>query len=1157
MNLSQLSQILKIVFLLFYFFSISYALEFTSEEKNWIKKNPIVIVGGEADWAPFDFAIDGAYTGIANDYLKLLSKKTGLKFTVKVDTWNNLLLKVKRGEIGLLPALYYTQERSTYLHYTRHYFEMLNYFFIRDDLKITTMKELDGKIVAIPKDFANRELLKKDFPQIQILIVGTFLEAIDAVLEKKADILFDSYASLTYALEKRAIHTIIPFKSYRMADTMKLYMAMSKMNPMLATIIDKGLAAVSEIEKNKIYKKWIGNRQNVRSGVTFTDKELQWLRKNKTLTFMGDPDWLPFEAFDKQGNYTGIISNFLHEVEKITLSKIMPKQTNTWQETIQLATENKIDIVSGIVSDENNFKDYKAIEAYLTTPIAIIAYNQYQYVSDILEVQDIKDKKIGLVKDYGYVHLIYQMYPDLTFVEYANADKLIQALSQHKVDLALLSLPKATYALKINVVPELNLIGKIPLEMQLTFLVHKDKKVLHGILDKVMQHLKVTKHNELIDEWFSIKFSKKNDYSFAYWVAAVLGIFLLLMYYWTRKLSKEVKNRKESEEQVKMILESIPLQLIVTAYDGQAIMANQYAYDAYAYTEEDLANINVTNFYRHAEDRMVVLEGIAKEGRVDKKIVQFKYPDGSIHDLLLSVLPIVYERQKCLLTISVDLTERLEIEKELEKAKEAAESANEAKSQFLANMSHEIRTPMNAIIGFTELLNESVKEPRLKGYIKTIKNAGHTLLTLINDILDLSKIEAGKLEIHKRATNLSDLGEEVLSIFMMVVREKGLDLILDSDENIPKSVLLDDIRLRQVLVNLIGNAVKFTDKGFVKLRIQALNIDEHLSKVDLEISIEDSGMGIPQEQLDSIFRSFEQQIGQDNRKYGGTGLGLSISRRLTEMMGGKIVVKSKEGEGSKFFVLLKHVDISSIQLTDKREEAFMAAGIIFKSAKLLVVDDIEDNCELIVQNFADTELEVFTASDGYEAIEQYKSKKPDMILMDIRMPNMDGYEAAKQIKLLDKTVPIVALTASIMKDEYEQIKRKYFDGYLRKPVLKNELFLELSHFLAYDKALPSENIVEELGITLSKDTLLNHAKILDVMEQEIEPLYQKAMQTNSITDIKVFISKVQILAQMYKVDFLIDYVQRLDEAIDVFDIGQIQSLLHEYSVLRKKFELLN
>jgi CheY-like chemotaxis protein len=458
---------------------------------------------------------------------------------------------------------------------------------------------------------------------------------------------------------------------------------------------------------------------------------------------------------------------------------------------------------------------------------------------------------------------------------------------------------------------------------------------------------------------------------------------------------------------------------------------------------------------------------------------------------------------------------------------------------------------MNAIIGFTELLNEQLSEPRLKSYAKTIQSASNSLLTLINDILDLSKIEAGKMQIHKAPTNIFKLADELGSIFMMSVKKKNLDLIVTIDENIPKSLLLDEVRVRQILLNLLGNAVKFTEFGFVKLSINAFNIEEQTSKLDLEFLVEDSGIGIPQNQLENIFDEFQQTQGQDNRKFGGTGLGLSISKRLISMMTGNISVKSTVGEGTVFDVYLYSIDIPSVIQAKQLDENVVQNinEFVFEAAKILVVDDIEDNRELIVKNFEDTKLSVITASDGYEAIEVFKKQQPDIILMDIRMPNMDGYEAAKEIKKLSD-IPIVALTASVMQDDFERLKRQNFDGYLRKPVLRYDLFLELSRFLKYESVTVSDT--QENRVVLSQKATRNITTILHFIESEITPIHKKALQSHNLSDIKEMASKVKAISLQYEVSILQVYASQLYEAIDAFDIIKIEQLLKKFNDIEKE-----
>jgi signal transduction histidine kinase/CheY-like chemotaxis protein len=411
------------------------------------------------------------------------------------------------------------------------------------------------------------------------------------------------------------------------------------------------------------------------------------------------------------------------------------------------------------------------------------------------------------------------------------------------------------------------------------------------------------------------------------------------------------------------------------------------------------------------------------------------------------------EAEYAMTNINKELEQRVETRTiELAQATEEANKANDLKSQFLANMSHEIRTPMNAIIGFTDILLEKVTEVQKQQHLKSIKKAATSLLDIINDILDISKIEADKLELKYSAVDLYHIVEEVYDLFKFKAKEKGIDLIIEFDNTLERSIVLDEVRLRQILLNLVSNAIKFTENGHVKIVVEKSYIkeDDH-SFVDITIGVEDTGKGIDHKSQESIFDSFTQQENQSTKKYGGTGLGLAITKKLVEMMNGTIGVRSEENKGSRFLVEFKNVSIASVLEPTSSYSSIDVNG--FAKGTILVVDDIEVNRELIREFFRPNgDITVLEAKHGQEAIDLVQQHNISLCIMDIKMPIMDGLEASKLIKQRSD-IPIIILTASVEESDTEE---KHYDSFLHKPIEKSTLLLEVAKYIHNDKLVDKQ-----------------------------------------------------------------------------------------------------
>jgi len=492
-----------------------------------------------------------------------------------------------------------------------------------------------------------------------------------------------------------------------------------------------------------------------------------------------------------------------------------------------------------------------------------------------------------------------------------------------------------------------------------------------------------------------------------------------------------------------------------------------------------------------------------------------------------------------------------------EKLAVEAQAANRAKSEFLANMSHEIRTPMNAILGFTDLLDSRINDKEQKAYLKSIMSSGKSLLTLINDILDLSKIESGKMELQPEAVNPYSIFSEIKHIFSPNISDKGLDFILDVDPALPVSLLLDEVRLRQILFNLVGNAVKFTDKGFIKLSARNMAKTNEKCTVDVMIAVEDTGIGIAPGSLKTIFEAFRQQDGQSTKIYGGTGLGLAISKRLVEMMGGAISVKSTLKKGSIFEILLKAVAVAAPHVVSREEKGFDPANISFEKAVILVVEDVPLNRTLIREFLRYTEIGIVEAEDGKQALVLARKHRPDVILMDIKMPVLNGYEALKQMRNDEtlKKIPVIALTASGMKKDKERIIESGFDGFLVKPLQIFDLYRELTRFLTHStKEHKGEQPVKDAQKRrppekLHPGALAKLPEIIDALENELMSSWLIARQKGLFDDIANFGSQIKRLGDIYALEFLQEFGNDLIQHVNSFDIESMCAALDEYPTL--------
>ena len=489
--------------------------------------------------------------------------------------------------------------------------------------------------------------------------------------------------------------------------------------------------------------------------------------------------------------------------------------------------------------------------------------------------------------------------------------------------------------------------------------------------------------------------------------------------------------------------------------------------------------------------------------------------------------------------------ERKQMEATLENERDKANEANLAKSRFLANMSHEIRTPMNAVLGFTEALAQELETPRQKKMLESIRTSGNLLLSLLNDILDLSKIEAGKMTIVPKPAALKSMLNDIEVLFSVQAAGKGINLSVNVSDDVPDLLVFDEVRIKQVIFNLLGNAIKFTRIGDVNLNVSYVPDDQFSG--ELRIGVDDTGAGIPEKDLERIFEPFVQQSGLLNRDYEGAGLGLSVCKRLIEQMNGTIKVYSKVGVGSSF-----NVTIPGVARGKKKDLHQVLPGIkgevFFRKGSVMMVDDVSSNLNAMEALIEGTGLEVVHAGNGETAIRLLNHITPDVIFLDTRMPGLDGYEVATCIKRIEalQNTKIIACTASVAnKEKLEQ--SELFDDYLYKPVSRHELISMLGKYLEHTVVEDNAEIQStDDKLVISGDLTKMLPELISEMEGPLTDLWREIDGSLVLFRIEGFAAELQQLFVRYPVPQLQHYVNELNDALEIIALDQIRTTVSAF-----------
>jgi len=1106
------------------------------EDLRWIKEHPVIRIGVEGKAPPYDFFENGEFLGIVADYMALIEQKTGLKLEpVQGLTWAQILEKLKSGELDANPATAYTSQRGKDYLFTHAYLTNHQAIFTRRDApQLMEISGLNGKTLALEDDYMIEAHIRQDYPGIKVLEVADMEQGLREVSRGNADAFIGNRevaTSITNQLGQEDIKLNI-YSDYKFDFSY----AVRKDWPELVQIINKALASIDQTTQVQIRRKW---------NVISLDSQPIYNNKAESVNLMKVIIQIAL-----------VMSLMVALTIGLSRLKFFRRLLETWKRlkvismifiSLFLAVTTLLAWL-GIAQMETMERDsiYRNIKLINNVVHESLVIWMDQYEDDLLE----HSSKPGMIRNVStildsegseYIYLEAYKELDSTFSQHLDPtigegffiqnrngrvirpfldqkEKLVPAI-QNKAVLERVFAGETT-----NMPFEYEYNESVPIQFVslfyvLTPIVNNDGEVIAAVVsyfDAYKAFSRFTRVSHLGSSGETYIFNKN-------------GIML-------------TKSRSEGQLPDGFPEKFVPLRDPgTTIVDGNVPTTNSsdWPLTKMAHDIGISGQKNSIDTYRDYRGVPVMGAGLWSEklklgltSEVDEN--EALSTVNSIRNVLFITLGNTIFLSLFLTAVSVWLggrtKSRLEglIEKrthELNIALDAANTATVAKSIFLANMSHEIRTPMNAILGYSQLLqNDQGLIPEHQRIVKTINRSGEHLLSIINDVLDMSKIEAGHTKIMPTSFSLLRLLKDIKEMFYQKVQNKGLNFSTSVAPDAPNYLFADEAKVRQVLVNLVGNAVKFTERGNIDVVVQACE-----NKL-VRIEVKDTGPGIEPANLDKIFEVFEQTH-KGQVVAGGTGLGLAISRSYAKLMGGDVTVASTFGDGSKFTFKFKYSPGTQRDISNGLPKKVLRLKKQFIDTRLLIVDDSFENRDILEKNLAPIGFQVQMAENGKQALRLFEKWKPQIILMDVVMPVMDGLEAtrlirASRIKLQPK---IFAISASALETEKAGILSAGADTFISKPVRFTELYESLNKVAGIDYEFDN-----------TEDNILNMVDQIDIdtnrLPEELIRIISKAAKTGDLDALAGSVSNVSEVDQ--------GMANHLQNLIDEFELEKIQKIFN-------------
>ncbi|RRV08220.1 response regulator [Pseudomonas sp. v388] len=1032
-------------------------LELDQADRRWLDERKVLRVGiAIADYEPIDITSDrNRYQGISADYLSLIGDALNMPMqVVGYIRREEGISALRDGGIDILTSANGFERGVTGLAYSTEYMPDRSVVVGRGDDQSILSRLTDKKVVLLD-GYADSSVVHSVYPNSEVIIAPNLHSAMEALSQGEVDAFIGNEVIVRSYIALRP-YLGLQIKSESALPPVGFAFAVRNDEQRLLGLIDQALAGLDASVRREVMARWtiglgadvVGQRLMLSGG------ERAWLRRRPAVTIVTTQQ-PPYIYKDRNGHWVGLNVDIVSRISRMTGLRFTYTEAQSTEASLNMlrSGEGVMNTTLAENAERREFLDF-TYSFGGNSWVFVVRADDTSRVS----LSTLRGKVLALPAKHALEESIRREYPQIRLRQVATYDDARRLVESGEADATIQNETGAYLYPSGGLKVGRSVDGKWSPDR---FSVVKSQPELLSILNKALEEFPVAEMRSIRMKWLGAVLPQPSLWSrippWAIWVVALALLVGLVSLVWSSRLKVQIRQRLKAEQQLndqlafkRALLDGMPTPIYVRDLQGRLISCNRSYEESFGVSFAQMQGRRLTDVdviprpvaeQMHADylrlldderpvfaDRTMELNG----KRLDawQWTVPFFAADGQLQGLLGGW---------------VDITERKHLEMQLEQALHDADQANEAKSAFLASMSHEIRTPMGAIIGLLELeCAQALQDGKTPPHgLQVAHRSAQQLVALIGDSLDLARIEAGGMQLALAVTPLRDLLEEVVELFSAQAQEKGLGLRLDFDEQAAGNYWLDAMRLRQVLHNLLGNAMKFTERGSVTLSVAVIERADETSR--LRLSVRDTGSGIEPDRQQQVFQPFTQASDSTAARYGGTGLGLSISRQLVELMKGELSLLSEPGQGTEVVIVLT---LARVTRSPSREDPLKQPTAGVRSLRLLVVDDLSANRLVLTRQLEFLGHQVHPVDSGEAALQAWREQDFDAVITDCNMPGVTGYALTQAIRGIEaqemrEHCPVIGCTANAMSDEGDRCRRAGMDGLLIKPLSLERLANEL------------------------------------------------------------------------------------------------------------------